>query len=42
MLGVGREGVTEGPLKLQQAGLIRYARGRIRQNPMLIVRRRVG
>jgi hypothetical protein len=29
MLGVRREDVTEGALRLQKAGLIRYARGRI-------------
>jgi CRP-like cAMP-binding protein len=29
MLGVRREGVTEGALKLQKAGIVSYARGRI-------------
>jgi len=29
MLGVRREGVTEGAIRLQQAGVINYARGRI-------------
>ena len=29
MLGVRREGITEGALKLQRAGLIKYSRGRI-------------
>ena len=29
MLGVRREGITEGALKLQEAGIIRYARGHI-------------
>lgn len=29
VFGVRREGVTEGAMKLQKAGLIRYARGHI-------------
>ena len=29
MLGVHHEGVTEGAVKLQKAGLIRYSRGHI-------------